>query len=78
MKKYEYFKDKYKSLIIQNHLIDLIEKMTELKRLNYYDMSTIERRNNEIKEIEQALTELNIPFEKYFEILNDLTQDDYE
>ena len=55
------FEDKYKSSILQQQITKLVEKMAELKRENYYDMIKVDRRKDEINQIEFALTELGIP-----------------
>jgi uncharacterized protein (UPF0305 family) len=70
------FADKYKSEIIQGHLYELVEKMTDLKRENYYAMKDVDKRKDQIREIELALTELNVPFEKDYDPIQELS--DYD
>ncbi len=68
------FKDKYDSHIICEYLEKLIREMSDLKRENYYTQEKIDERNIKIKDIEKALTQLNIPIDNVFE---EVDEDDY-
>jgi len=67
MKFSDLFKDKYNNKIIREYIEQIVRDMTELKRENYHDQNRIDSRNTKIKEFEDALTELGIPFKENYE-----------